>query len=70
MRPVVVQEKFIAGLGPGFADYILFGAFQWARSVSPIRLLEPDDPLYAWRERMLDLWGGYGRSAKGYPVWA
>ena len=28
-----------------FADYIVFGAFQWARSVSPLRLLDPDDPV-------------------------
>jgi glutathione S-transferase len=70
MRPVLVQNQFIAGKGPGFADYCLFGAFQWARCVSPLRLLEPDDPVFAWRERMLDLWDGYGRQAKGYPVWA
>lgn len=70
LRPVLVENKFVSGKGPGFADYILFGAFQWARSMSPLRLLEPDDPVYAWRERMLDLWDGYARQAKGYPVWA
>lgn len=70
LRPVLVENQFVSGKGPGFADYCLFGAFQWARSVSPLRLLEPDDPVYAWRERMLDLWDGYARQAKGYPVWA
>jgi glutathione S-transferase len=70
VRPVLVQHAFVSGNGPGFADYILFGVFQWARAVSPTRLLEPDDPVYAWRERMLDLFGGYARAAKGYPVWA
>lgn len=70
MRPVLVENAFVSGKGPGFADYILFGTFQWARIVSPLRLLEPDDPVYAWRERMLDLWDGYARQAKGYPVWA
>jgi glutathione S-transferase len=70
LRPALVQNKFVSGHGPGYADYIAFGAFQWARVMSPIRLLEPDDPVYAWRERMLDLWGGYAREAKGYPVWA
>jgi glutathione S-transferase len=70
VRPVLVQNAFLSGKGPGYADYILFGVFQWARGVSPIRLLEPDDPLYAWRERMLDLWGGHARQAKGFPVWA
>ena len=70
MRPALVLNQFVSGRGPGFADYILFGTFQWARSVSPQRLLEPDDPVYAWRERMLDLFEGYAREAKGYPVWA
>jgi glutathione S-transferase len=69
VRPGLVQTPFIAGRGPGFADYIVFGTFQWARSVSPLRLLEPDDPVYAWRERMLDLFDGYARKAKGYAVW-
>lgn len=69
-RNLLVQHPFIAGPAPAFADYILFGAFQWARAVSPIRLLEPDDPMYAWRERMLDLFGGLARNAHGYPVWA
>jgi glutathione S-transferase len=70
VRPVLVQNAFVSGNGPGFADYVLFGVFQWARAVSPTRLVEPDDPVYAWRERMLDLFGGYARAAKGYPVWA
>ena len=70
VRPVLVQNPFLAGNGPGFADYILFGAFQWARVMSPTRLLEPDDPVYAWRDRLLKLFDGYAGKAKGYPVWA
>lgn len=70
VRPVLVQHPFVSGKGPGYADYLLFGPFQWARAMSPTRLLEPDDPVFAWRERLLGLWGGYARQAKGYPVWA
>jgi glutathione S-transferase len=70
VRQQLVQEPFVSGQKPGFADYILFGTFQWARAVSPQRLLEPDDPVYAWRERMLDLHGGLARKAKGYEVWS
>ena len=66
----MAQEPYVSGKTPAFADYILFGAFQWARAVSPLRLLEPDDPVYAWRERMLDLYDGLARKAKAYPVWA
>ncbi|HEX7054882.1 MAG TPA: glutathione S-transferase C-terminal domain-containing protein, partial [Burkholderiales bacterium] len=69
-RQALVQYPFLGGHGPGYADYILFGAFQWARVMSPIRLLEPDDPVFAWRERVLDLFGGFARQAKGFPVWA
>lgn len=69
LRPGLVQHDFVSGNGPGYADYIVFGAFQWARCISPTRLLEPDDPMYAWRERMLDLFDGFARGAKGYPVW-
>lgn len=37
--------------------------------MSPVRLLEPDDTVYAWRERMLDLYDDYARKAMGFPVW-
>jgi glutathione S-transferase len=70
VRPLLVTQRFVSGAAPGFADYILFGPFQWARAVSPVRLLEPDDPMYAWRERMLDLFDGMPRKTRGYPVWA
>ncbi len=70
LRPVLSEQSFLGGKTPSFADYILFGPFQWARVMSPKRLLEPDDPTFAWRERMLDLHGGLARNALGYPVWA
>ena len=70
VRKQLVQAPFVSGAAPGFADYILFGAFQWARAMSPRRLLEPDDPVFAWRDRMLGLYGGMAGKAKGYPVWA
>jgi glutathione S-transferase len=68
LRPVFAEQPFVSGSAPAFADYILFGAFQWARAGSPVKLLEPDDPVYAWRERLLDLYDGLARKAKGYPV--
>lgn len=65
-RPVLREQPFLSGRSPGFADYMLFGAFQWARAISPLQLIEPDDPLCAWRERLLDMHGGLARSAVGY----
>ena len=67
VRPVLIEQPFIGGRSPSFADYILFGAFQWARAMSPISLLEPDDSVYIWREGMLDLHGGIARRVPGLP---
>ncbi|MDH7796808.1 MULTISPECIES: glutathione S-transferase family protein [unclassified Beijerinckia] len=63
VRDVLKQQPFFCGSQPAFADYIVFGVFMWARSASPIELLDSDDPTYAWRERMLDLYGGLARNA-------
>ena len=49
-------------------DYIVFGGFQWARVVSPFKLLGEDDPVYAWRERLLDAFDGMARKSPGYAV--
>ena len=57
-RAVVAAGPYLGGTAPAYTDYLLFGAFQWARCISPYALLEPDDPLVAWRDRMLDLFGG------------
>jgi glutathione S-transferase len=63
-RRVVREQKFLAGEHPAYPDYALAGACLWARTASPLELLEPDDPVHAWRERMLDLFDGMGRKAK------
>ena len=52
----------MAGATPAYADYVLFSVFQWARVMSPQELLAPEDPLCRWRERMLDLYGGFARN--------
>lgn len=62
VRHMLRFQPFIGGEGPLFADYILFGALQWARVVSPKRLLAADDPVHGWFERCLDLHGGIGRA--------
>ena len=68
LRAMLQRQPFIAGAQPMFADYIVFGVFQWARSMSPLKLLEPDDPVYQWRGRLLDAFGGFARQAVGYDV--
>jgi glutathione S-transferase len=68
LRAMLQRQPFIAGTQPMFADYIVFGVFQFARSMSPLKLLEPDDPVYQWRGRLLDAFSGFARQAVGYDV--
>jgi len=63
VRTTVEAQPFIGGASPLFADYIVAGALQWARVGSPLRLLETDDPVAIWFERILDLHGGIARAA-------
>lgn len=56
------RQAFMGGAKPAYADYILFSVFQWARIMSPQEFFGPADPLYQWRERVLDLYDGFARN--------
>jgi len=58
------NEDFFSGTAPAYPDYIIYSIFQWARGVSPATLLEEDEPLFQWRERMDNLFDGLGKSVK------
>ena len=64
LRSTLATQPFVAGAAPAYADHALFGAFQWARVISPAALTASDDPVSAWVERMLDAYDGLARSAK------
>lgn len=64
---VLREQPFLCGDAPAYADYVVFGTFQWARSISPYKLVEPGDAIYDWRGRMLDLFDGLGRGTTAYP---
>ncbi|MGJ4937447.1 glutathione S-transferase family protein [Bradyrhizobium sp. HKCCYLRH3083] len=68
LRQTLKTQAFIGGDAPDYADYIVFGGFQWARVVSPFRLLEESDSVHAWRERLLDAFDGLARKSPGHPV--
>ncbi|MCV3765427.1 glutathione S-transferase family protein [Rhizobium sp. TRM95796] len=61
VRHALKYQTWLGGDRPLFVDYIVFGALQWARVVSPVSLLKTDDPVAMWFERCLDLHGGAGR---------
>jgi glutathione S-transferase len=63
LRTVLASQPFVGGRVASYADYIVFGAFQWARCVSTFELLEDGDPVAAWRDRLLDAFDGLARKA-------
>jgi glutathione S-transferase len=67
LRHMLKKQDFIGGEAPVYADYCVFGMFMWARVCSPIDILEPEDPIVSWRDRLLDAFDGLARSAPCVP---
>jgi glutathione S-transferase len=63
VRQALASQPYLGGDAPDYADCIVLGAFMWARSVSPLPILEPADVIFVWRDRMLDQAGGMARRA-------
>jgi len=63
LRTLLSEQPYVAGRKPAYVDYIVFGALQWLRCGSPFPGLARDDPVFAYRERLLGLFDGLGRNA-------
>jgi glutathione S-transferase len=57
IRTTLNDQPYIAGVGPSYADHIVFGALQWGRKTSTEPLLAEDDPITLWMHALLE---GYG----------
>ena len=66
LRSTLSKQEYLSGETPGFSDYIVFGAFQWARCISDFSILNSDDIVYKWREKMLNMFEGLALSAVGF----
>ena len=60
VRNTLEWQPFLSGTTAGGADYILFGALQWIYCTSSIALLEDDDPVNQWCQRIRALFNGFG----------
>lgn len=66
LRSVLAKQDWISGEAPAYGDYIVFGALQWPRSISPFPVVEPGDPVHAWRDRIIALFDGLADSVPHY----
>jgi glutathione S-transferase len=64
IRLVLRKQAWLGGSTPTYADHIIAGTLMWPRCVSRFSLLDQDDTVAVWFVRMLDQYGGLGRSAK------
>lgn len=68
LRATLEAQPWLGGEAPSYADYIVFGGFQWARVTSPFPLLAGDDALLRWRGRLLDAFGGLARNVPAFQT--
>ena len=64
IRLVLRQQVWLGGPAPSYAYHIVAGTLMWPRCSSQFSLLAEDDPVAQWFGRMLDQYGGLGRTAK------
>ncbi len=64
LRRTFADQPFLGGDEPSYADYAVFGSFQWLRCVGAPDVLGADDLVGIWLDVMLDLFDGLGRSAR------
>ena len=63
LRQVLREQDFLSGGSPAYAEYYVSGMFMWAHCCSTASLLSEDDPVFLWRERLLDAFDGLARLA-------
>lgn len=66
LRRTLLSQPYLGGHAPLYADYTVMGALMWARSVSQVALLEPDDPVALWRSCLLDRLGEEASRLEAY----
>jgi len=55
LRLTLKKQEFLCGERPAYADYMIYGLFVWADSITNIPLLNSRDSLNSWKNRMFDL---------------
>lgn len=66
LRVTLKRQPYLGGERPLYPDYMVLGAFQWARTISPFKILADDDPVRAYVDRLLDLHDGFARQGNAY----
>lgn len=64
----LAERPYVAGAAPGYADYIVFSMFQYARLGCPEDFLAEGTALRRWRDALTGMFGGLGGRYPAYPA--
>ncbi len=64
LRVALQGRPWLGGPNPSYADHIVAGTLMWPRCTSTFPVIDPEGPIAEWFGRVLDLYDGFGRSAK------
>ena len=68
LEKTLSEQPWLNGSSPGYADYIVFSVFQWARVGCPDDVMPPSRSLADWRERLVNIYNGLGNRFALYPL--
>jgi glutathione S-transferase len=68
LEQTLAEQPYVTGAAPGYADYILFSAFQYARLGCPDEFLKEGTALRRWRDQLVRAFDGLGDRYPGYPT--
>ena len=68
LERTLTEQPYFTGAAAGYADYILFSVFQYARLGSPDEFLREGTALRRWRDGLVQAFDGLGDRYPGYPV--
>lgn len=69
LQDTLSDRDYLGGETPSYGDYIVFGAFQWARVASTRSLYGPDGPLGRWFARVLNAFDGFAKAQPARAHW-
>jgi glutathione S-transferase len=68
LEKTLAEQPYVTGAAPGYADYILFSVFQYARLGCPDEFLGEGTALRRWRDGLVQEFDGLGDRYPGYPA--
>jgi glutathione S-transferase len=68
LERTLAEQPYVAGAAPGYADYIVFSMFQYARLGCPDEFLAEGTALRRWRDTLVGMFDRLGDRYPAYPA--